>query len=171
MADGANDKTEKLKRACDCAYVTCGSSCSHAVWYVISQYDSSQNWMQANDLVSHLSHSPKWKPVGLREVTALAGQGALIVGGLSKAPGHGHVIVIYPGPEKLSGGYNRKDHTGRMVKQPAKGSYPRAMSTSSGTWPGAKSHGDKTAWDAWGDDTEFKKVKFWKYVGDGAGVV
>ena len=139
--------------------------------YVISQYDPSQKWLQANDLVNQLSHSPKWKPVGLREVSGLAGQGALIVGGLSKAPAHGHVIVIYPGPEKPSGGYNRKDHNGKMVKQPAKGSYPRVMSTSSGSWPGARSYGDKTAWDAWGNDAEFEKVQFWKYVGNVEGIV
>jgi hypothetical protein len=171
MADTANDKVEKLKRACDHAYVTYGSSCSHAVWYVISQYDPSQKWVEANDLVNQLSHSPKWKPVELREVSRLANQGAMIAGGLNKAPAHGHVLVVYPGPEKSAGGYDAKDKERKIYKVRPRGSFPRAMSTSLGGWPGARSYGDKTVWDAWGDDTEFKKVKFWKYVGGSAGVV
>ncbi|HME42796.1 MAG TPA: hypothetical protein VKF36_06900 [Syntrophorhabdales bacterium] len=166
MAD-ENGKVEKLKRACGHAFVIYGHSCSHAVWYVISQYEPSQKWMAANDLITNLSTSPKWKPVDQRELSMLASQGVLIVGGLNKVPAHGHVLVVYPGPQKSAGGYNAKDDAGKIYKVQPRGSYPLAMSTSSGGWPGARSYGDKTVWDSWGKDTEFKKVRFWKYVGSG----
>ena len=168
---GENGKIETLKRACDHAYITYGLSCSHAVWYVISQYDPSQKWMGANDLVKNLSKNSKWKSVELREASRLACQGVLVVGGLDKAPAHGHVLVVYPGPEKPAGGYNAKDEAGKIYKVQPRGSYPLAMSTSSGNWPGARGYGDKTAWDSWGKDTELKKVKFWKYVGSAGGNV
>lgn len=170
MADDPTEKVEKLKQACDRAYVTYGSSCSHAVWYVISQYDPSQRWMDANQLVGYLATSAKWKPVELRELSKLASQGTLIVGGLKQNSGHGHVIVVYPGPEKPSGGFQFRRAGERMVTQSSSGSYARAMSTSSGSWPGARSFGDKTVRDAWGHEG-FPLVKFWKYVGDGGGVV
>jgi hypothetical protein len=44
-----------------------------------------------------------------------------------------------------------------------RGSYPPAMSTSLGSWPGAMSRGDKTVWDPWANDTKFESVKFWVY--------
>jgi len=172
MAADTNDKADKLKRACDQAYVTYGSSCSHAVWYVISQYDPSQAWLDANTLTRNLSLNAKWKPVEFRELSRLASQGVLIVGGLGKAAGHGHVLVVYPGPDKAAGGYDAKDKAGKIYRVRPRGSYPRAMSTSLDGWPGARSYGDKTVWDAWGNDAEFGKVKFWKYVGsDGDGNV
>ena len=163
MASGTNGKAEKLKRTCDEAYAQYGSSCSHAVWYVISQYDPSQQYRQANQLVEYLATSPKWQPVAVNELSGLASQGTLIVGGLEKASGNGHVIVVYPGPEKPNGGYYTPRSSGKIQKVSSTGSYAPAMSTSMGQWPGAKSYGDKTVWDPWGNDADFKKVRFWRY--------
>ncbi len=42
-----------------------------------------------------------------------------------------------------------------------KGSYPLALSTSLGAWPGAKSNRDKTVRDPWGNDDAFALVTFW----------
>jgi hypothetical protein len=165
MATDPDEKVEKLKRACDQAYQRYGGSCSHAVWHVISQYDPSHLYLQANQLVDHLTASPKWQAVESRELSSLAGQGILVVGGLKVAPGNGHVIVVYPGPEKQAGGYRAKDRAGKIYEVRLRGWYALAMSTSMGQWPGAKSCGDKTVWDPWGQDTEFRQVKFWKYVG------
>ena len=86
------------------------------------------------------------------------------MGGL-KEKEHGHVIVVCPGQEKQSGGYHYKDkRTGKNELASPHGIYARAMSTSMGSWPGAKSNGDKTVFDPWGP-VKFKNVKFWKYVG------
>ena len=165
MASDTSGKVAKLKRACDEAYAKYGSSCSHAVWCVISRYDPSQQYTQANQLVDYLATSPKWQPVAVNELNRLASQGILVVGGLKKASGNGHVIVVYPGPEKPNGGYYSKRSSGKIQKVSSTGSYALAMSTSMGQWPGAKSHGDKTVWDPWGNDADFNKVNFWKYVG------
>jgi hypothetical protein len=37
----------------------------------------------------------------------------------------------------------------------------RLRGTSLGSWIGALSDGTKTVWDAWGNDQNFAKVKFW----------
>jgi hypothetical protein len=165
MATDPNEKGEKLKRACDQAYERYGGSCSHAVWHVISQYDPAQPYMQANQLIDRLTASAKWQTVEPYELSRLASQGILVVGGLKKTSGNGHVIVVYPGPEKPAGGYRANDRAGKPYQVRSRGWYALAMSTSIGHWPGAKSRGDKTVWDAWGQDAEFGQVKFWKYVG------
>lgn len=163
MASDPVEKVEKLKRACDQAYRLRANSCSHAVRYVISQYDSSHPYMQANQLIDYLILSSKWEMVSAEELARLATEGALIVGGLKSSP-NGHVIVVYPGTEKPAGGYNYKYRDGTIKKLSLRGSYARAMSTSMGTWPGARSNGDKTVWDPWAQDKDFREVKFWKCV-------
>jgi hypothetical protein len=97
---------------------------------------------------------------------ALAQNGIVVIGGLKKPGGHGHVIVIYPGEKKASGGYSYtyKDKTTGLLKNDilrSHGIYPRALSTSNGSWPGAKSNGDKTVWDPWAKDEIFGDIKFW----------
>ena len=167
MASANSEKAQKLKRACDEAYAKYGSSCSHAVWSVISQYDPSQQYRQANQLIDYLETSPKWQPIAVNQLSGLASQGILVVGGLKKPSGNGHIVVVYPGPEMPNGGYYTTRSSGKIQKVSSTGSYATVMSTSMGHWPGAKSHGDKTAWDPWGNDADFKKVRFWKYLGVG----
>jgi hypothetical protein len=157
--------SDKLTAACNEAFEKFPKSCSHAVWYVIKQYKLDQKWMNANDLVANLTKNPEWKEVQLNELAALASRGILVVGGANE-DNHGHVIVIYPGEEKTTGGYyfiNGK--TGKVALMRKTGSFARAMSTSKGKWPGAMSNGDKTVWDPWADDLKFQKVRFWKYIG------
>ncbi len=164
MAENASNKSDKLKQACDQAYALYPHSCSHAAWHVIKQYDKDQPYRTANSLIHHLTASPDWQEVQLYELSKLANDGVPVVGGAEDTP-NGHVIVVYPGPEKYDGGYFYKDKkTGKNVKQGHHGIYPLAMSTSMGNWPGAKSNGDKTVFDPWGRD-RFKKVRFWKYIG------
>ena len=170
MASDADKKVANLKQACDQAYRLHPNSCSHAVWYVISQYDPSHPYMQANQLIDFLAVNSRWQAVRAEELSKLANEGTLIVGGLKTSP-NGHVIVVYPGPAKPAGDYQYTDAAKKIQRLGPKGSYARAMSTSMGQWPGARSHGDKTVWDPWGRDDAFAKVKFWKYVGEGGGVV
>jgi len=162
MEEGQGNASLKLNNACQTAFLTYPSSCSHAVWYVIKQYKSKQEWMSANDLVDHLDKSSDWKEVELSELSRLASDGVLVVGG-AKENGHGHVIVVYPGQSKQSGGFSYEKNGEDKIAR-SHGEYPLAMSTSSGRWPGAKSNGDKTVFDAWGA-VKFKPVRFWKYVG------
>ncbi len=163
MASDKDEKIEKLKQACDQAFQIYPNSCSHSVWYVVSRYDSNFPYMPANQLVKYFEASPKWKEVQLLELSKLADEGVLVVGGLIEKT-HGHVIVVYPGHERQDGGFNLHGPKGKQVKAPPHGTYARAMSTSMGSWPGAKSNGDKTVRDPWGNE-DFKQVKFWKYVG------
>lgn len=163
MADDSNKQlVEYLKTACDEAFVAHPGSCSHSVWYVIKKYIPEQTWKNANALIKELSSSAVWQEVKAGELSKLANEGVLIVGGAT-ASGHGHVVVVYPGPEKHDGGYYYIYEGKRSLAQPH-GTYARVMSTSLGNWPGAKSNGDKTVFDPWGPK-KFHQVKFWKYVG------
>jgi len=156
------DHTNKLTKACRQAFIDYPKSCSHSVWYVIKQYKPEQRWMSANDLVDHLNRSSDWKEVPVNVLSELASDGVLVVGG-AKENGHGHVIVVYPGENKQSGGFHyEKNGTDKIAR--SHGDYALAMSTASGRWPGAKSIGDKTVFDAWGA-AKFNSVRFWKYVG------
>ncbi len=137
MASDQDEKAGKLKQACDQAYAMFPASCSHSVWHVISQYNPSHPYMQANQLINYIGVSGQWQSVKLYELSRLASEGVLIVGGLKGSP-NGHVIVIYPGPEKLSGGFSVRRSAGKTAKIASDGSYARAMSTSMGSWPGAK---------------------------------
>ena len=149
-----------LKAACDTAYDLHGTSCSHAVWAVIRGVHSPEEpYRKANELIDYMEKN--WQEVDLDTGLELANKGTVVVGGL-KADPNGHVIVIYPGEKKFNGGYEyyyAKLKKNLILKGTAK--YPLCMSTSMGSWPGAKSKGDKTVWDPWGKDTAFAKVKFW----------
>jgi len=149
---------EQLKAACDAAHDKNLDSCSHAVWDVVRGMGFDEPYRQANELIDHLSGA--WKVVTVDEAHTLASGGVLVVGGL-KAAGHGHVIVVYPGQKKARGGYEIfSKKAQKMITLPGRGTYPLCMSTSLGSWPGAKSRGDKTVWDPWGDDAQFDKVRF-----------
>ena len=152
----------KLKQACDAAYALYPNSCSHAVWHVIKQYLPNQALMSANALVEHMRGQAHWKIVPAGQVGRLAREGVLVVGGKSEAT-NGHVIVVYPGPDTTAGGYSYT-RDGKAETLRTRGSYAPAMSTSLGSWPGAKSRGDKTIWDPWANDAKFAQVTFWQLV-------
>ena len=162
MEEDANS----LAKRCDEAFDLFRHDCSHAVWHVIRLYKPDQPYMQANNLVSYLSKGVDWREVPLSDLSRLANQGVLIVGGLQEH-GHGHVIVVYPGYEKPKGGFyfTNKETGERQFSAPA-GMYARTMSTSlsQNPFPGAISRGDKTVRDPW-PSIKFKQVKFWQYTG------
>jgi hypothetical protein len=151
-----------LKTACDKAYKNCGTSCSHAANHVIREVHklSEADWphRQANPLVDYLVAN--WTEVNLERAYELAQRGSVVVGGKKEKSKNGHVIVVYPGTKRPRGGYDYI-YEGKLTKMRETGLFPRAMSTSNGAWPGAKSCGEKTVWDPWGNDTTFKSVKFW----------
>lgn len=150
-----------LKKHADQAYAKYPDSCSHSVNHVIKQYLPEQAYLQANALLNELACTPRWQSVHVSEVQQLANKGELVVGGLASKNGNGHVIIIYPGQQKMAGGYTATIDGKTQTVRP-RGPYPLAMSTSLGSWPGAMSKGDKTVWDPWGTDKAFKEVKFWR---------
>lgn len=159
---------DQLKKLCDEAYVKYPTSCSHAVWYVMNGAThpprALPTYRQANQLIAYLNSSPMWSKVVLSKIGDYARAGTVVVGGATAA-GNGHVIVVYPGPDRAAGGYDfTKD--GKTKHVSLRGSYAPALSTSMGTWPGAMSKGDKTVWDPWGSDDAFRAVTFWAQVGD-----
>ncbi|MEY2839277.1 MAG: hypothetical protein RJB60_1576 [Pseudomonadota bacterium] len=136
-------------------------SCSHFVWHAIQAYVPDQQYLVANQLLKFLERSTDWVEVDKgdsRSLAAMAKAGALIVGGADDTP-NGHVIVVYPGDAKESGGY-AYGSAGKTHVMRSHGVYARAMSRSLGNWPGAKSDGDKTIWDPWAGP-KFDKVKLW----------
>lgn len=160
------EDAKTLARRCDEAFDLYQRDCSHAVWHVVRAYKHDQPYMQANALVAHASRSTEWAEVRLSDVSGLANQGVLVIGGLQEE-GHGHVIVVYPGPEKPKGGfYFINKETGEKQFSAPSGMYARAMSTSIAKvpFPGAISRGDKTVRDPW-PTKKFSQVKFWRYLG------
>ena len=57
MASDKDEKAEKLKQACDQAYDMFPASCSHSVWHVVSRYNPSHPYMQANQLINYIGVS------------------------------------------------------------------------------------------------------------------
>lgn len=164
MSANSCQKCHTLKAACDEAFFTYPNSCSHAVWLVIRKYIPNQPYLMANNLLQLVEKSPKWQEVQIHEVAQLANDGVLVMGGAAEAT-HGHVIAVYPGQPKPNGGYHYMNSEGKPMLMVSHGSYPLAMSTSMGSWPGAKSRGDKTVADPWSRE-KFKRVRFWKYIGN-----
>jgi hypothetical protein len=159
----APDKATILRDACYGAYDRHPDSCSHAVNSIIRAVLglSEKEWphRDANALCDHLDDN--WLEVDLARAYELAQQGVVVVGGTYNEGGHGHVIVVFPGTKKSRGGYSYAAKDGSIKEVRQVGLFPLALSTSMGSWPGAKSRGTKTVWDPWGKDEAFAEVTFW----------
>lgn len=148
----------QLLTAAHQAYVRYPRNCSGAVHYVITKLvDPKAPYRLANQLMTWFaSPNSGWRQVlSLREASRLADQGKVVVAGLASKHGNGHVIVVLPGAWRPAGGY-----VARGRRLPESGSYPRAMSTSLGPWPGAMSDDDKTVRDPW-SAADWHAVTFW----------
>lgn len=152
--------TDALKAACNEAYDLHGNSCSHAVWHVYKAIvNSNEQYRIANELIKHARSN--WIKVSISEGHMLANQGQLVIAGAESTP-NGHVVVVYPGDLKLNGGYQYfSKKTKKLEMLMGTALYPLCMSTSIGSWPGAKSRGTLTVWDPWGSNAAFSKVEFW----------
>jgi hypothetical protein len=104
------------------------------------------------DQLMEIIKSPRsgLRQVQLAEASDLANQGVVVVGGLEKK-GHGHVVVVMPGPWKAAGGF---------AGLPRRGSYHLSMSGSMRSWQGARSRGERTVRDPWGA-ADWPNVTFW----------
>jgi hypothetical protein len=160
MPSPLEEKVKKLSDACHAAFKANKTSCSHAVWDVIKAvHDDKHTYRQANELVDWMKTN--WTSVTLDSALQAANSGAVVVGG-KKEDSNGHVVVVFPGDKIKNGGYQYlwKKKNKYLILE-GKGLYPRCLSTSQGSWPGALSDGDKTVWDPWANDEKFKLVGFW----------
>lgn len=168
MADTMNnDNASKLKEWCAEAYAKYPDSCSHAVRYVIKEAGlktpKNFDYLNANALLDYFEQN--WTNITDDPAKAqrLADQGKIVVAGKKEAGGkNGHVVIVYPGGLKGAGGYKYMyQKLGKELIMEEKGQYPRAMSTSIGSWPGAKSLGEKTVFDSWANEESYRQVKYY----------
>ncbi len=154
----------KMEQICEDVHTHFPDNCSGGVKYFAQQYPIDTTDFEdknANGLVDYFDAN--WKSVDTEaEAQKLADSGRFVVAGRKDTP-NGHVIVILPGGMKDSGGYEFTDRNGKTQTAQNKGKYPRACSTASGHWPGAKSKGEKSAFDPWGSQTKYQEVDYWVY--------
>jgi hypothetical protein len=153
---------DQLKSACSAGRSSFPADCSGAVKSIAAQIGYALPQLNANQLVDYFNE-PKngWAAVDETRAQALADTGSLVIAGKKGSP-NGHVVVVYPGGKKASGGYAYTDKkTGKSAIAGDHGQYPRACSSSLGGWPGAVSDGDKTVFDSWGSVAGYAGVKYW----------
>lgn len=150
-----------LTGACSLAHVRQPGNCSGAVRLIAKEMGFSLPELSADGLVDYLDN-PKnaWTTVSETEAQTAADRNRLVIAGKKAIP-NGHVVVVMPGGKVPSGGYSYKDKMGKVQKAANHGSYPRACSTSQGSWPGGISKGDKSVFDSWGSLEGYKGVKYW----------
>ncbi len=160
-------KASALKVIMVDAYDKNPSSCSHVVSQVIQNTKPELKWkhIQANQQIDWFNKN--WKKIDLLRAYELANSGKVVVLGV-KGDSHGHVMLVYPGMKKKSGGFKfLQKKTGKTLEmKPVKDAdgkeklWPLAISGSNGSWPGAKSRGEFTVRDPW-SDADWAKVVFW----------
>ena len=150
-----------LKTACLEAYSKYQGNCSGAVKYVARQMGYDLPDYTANGLVDYFNIPANgWARGTADQAQQAADKNRLVVAGKRDSP-NGHLVVVMPGGKVASGGYFYTDNQGKVQKAANHGFYPRALSTSLGTWPGAKSKGDKSVFDAWGNLQNYLTVLYW----------
>jgi hypothetical protein len=118
----------------------------------------------ANQLVDYFNDAKNgWVEVDADTAQALADAGHLVIAGKKADEGSGHVVIVAPGGKVHSGGYSFVDkNTKQTMTMRDHGSYPRMWGTGAGSWPGVESRGEKSVYDAWGSEKNYKGVKYWK---------
>ena len=82
--------------------------CNLSVQHVCGRmgYDKMKG-MVANQMVDFLKRSDEWQPIDMSVAQGLANQGCIVIAGKQEDP-HGHVVIIRPGLEEISGKWGRK---------------------------------------------------------------
>lgn len=70
----------------------------------------------ANQIVDLMGSSDQWSEIGMNQCQILANAGSLVIAGL-KADPHGHVNVICPGKEKISGRWGNVPSVANVGKE------------------------------------------------------
>ena len=150
-----------LKDECEQVQQQYVGNCSGAVKAIAKQWGCPLPEKDANGLIDFFnSASSGWRAVSADDAQKLADMEWLVIAGKKDNP-NGHVVAVMPGGKKASGGYQYVDQEGNTGTAANHGKFPRACSTSMGGWPGARSNGDKTVFDAWGNAKNYQGVKYW----------
>jgi len=150
---------QTLQAAEEAAYDLSPNDCSHAVWELLKRTGSPEEpYRTANDFMSMVAKPDSgWRQVTVDEASRLANEGKVVIGGLAVPGDNGHILVVTPGPLRPAGGFK----AGKDWILPTPDKYPPAMSGSSNNdWPGTRSRGEKTVYDAW-RSKDYPKVTFW----------
>lgn len=147
-----------FKALCSFAFATNQGDCSGLVKEVARFVGVYLPDVQANGLIDFMSSY--WDQVSDDDAQGFAEQARFVVAGLKASP-NGHVLIVLPGGEVRSGGYQYTDQAGTVRTAAFHGSYPRSCSTALGGWPGAISNGDKSVFDAWGNVQKYARVQYW----------
>lgn len=146
-----------LQVLCTDAHSVAPKNCSGAVKHFAKSLGIYLPDRKANELIEYMQAN--WVVVTAAQAQDYADKGRFVVAGKKDAT-NGHVVVVLPGGMIDSGGYEYvKD--GQTKTAANHGKFPRACSTALGSWPGAKSNGDKSVFDAWGNATSYSAVKYW----------
>ena len=162
MADPVTPRSEAvaaLAKAGQDGYDAYPRDCSHSIWTMLKLMGSpDEPYRTANELMRYVaSQGSGWHRVlTVEDASNLANQGKVVLGGLAVPGGHGHVVMVMPGPWHASGGYD----TGRGAVAQNHGAAPPSASGASGSWPGARSRGEKTVRDPW-PQLQWPSVTFW----------
>ncbi len=102
-----NPAAQRLADVAHTAYDTYSHDCSHSVWFVLKQIvDPNQPYMMADQITASVKRPGSgWRQVQLAGASDLANRGVVVLGGLEKK-GHGHVVVVMPGPWHAAGGFS-----------------------------------------------------------------
>ncbi|WP_419808083.1 hypothetical protein [Sphingomonas sp.] len=158
MAQDGPGAAERLAAAGRAGYDANPRDCSHSIQVMLRAMGSpDEPYRTANDLMTHMqSRGSGWRKVALAEAGQLANAGKVVIGGLAVPGGHGHVVMVMPGPPRPSGGFRM--NSGATL--PSSGTFPASASGASSSWPGARSRGEKTVRDPW-TASDWGRVTFW----------
>ena len=153
------DAVAALTKAGQDGYDAYPRDCSHSIWTMLRLMGSADEpYRTANELMSHMaSQGSGWHRVlTVEDASKLANEGKVVLGGLAVPGGHGHVVMVMPGPWHASGGFDMGG--GRMAQN--HGAAPPSASGASSSWAGARSRGEKTVRDPW-PQLQWPMVTFW----------
>ncbi len=153
------DAVAALTKAGQDGYDAFPRDCSHSIWVMLKLTGSpDEPYRTANELMWYMaSQGSGWHRVlTVEDASKLANEGKVVLGGLAVPSGHGHVVMVMPGPPHASGGFDMGG--GAMAR--SSGAFPPSASGASSSWLGARSRGEKTVRDPW-SGTDWPKVTFW----------
>ena len=146
-----NPVAQRLEDVAHTAYDTYSHDCSHSIWFVLKQtVDPNQPYMVADQLMASIKRPGSGCGRCSLRKRLIPPTGAWWCWAAAKT-GHGHVVVVMPGPWHAAGGFSGL---------PEQGSYPPSMSGSMSSWQGARSRGERTVRDPWGA-ADWPQVTFW----------
>jgi hypothetical protein len=160
----AEATTVDLKGACVEARLLNPDNCSGLVRHVAKMMGVPMPDVDANHLVDYFEDPANgWEVVDESTAQSSADANRLVVAGKKNVGSSGHVVVVFPGGKKASGGYEYfYKPLKKNLTMKNDGDFPRMCGTGKSDWPGVESEGEKTVYDAWASATKYADVKYWR---------